>query len=150
MFDSENRKETEISVPCVYFRQTGHKNTQRTLEIAAQRTEELKIKSIIVASTSGKTGLLAARLVKTANVIVVTHSSGFLKPDHQQLNPELRKQIEDEGAEIGLPSLGLIPPRSPLRTRGDAPAHPNLPRVGTEKLGEGGGHRRTPEGEDRE
>jgi len=53
-----------------------------------------------VASTSGETGLRAARIISAAKVVVVTHSTGFLKPDHQQLRPDLRKQIEEEGAKI--------------------------------------------------
>jgi hypothetical protein len=89
-----------ITVPCVYFNRTGRENTKRTLEIAAQRAEELKIERVLVASTSGETGLLAARLISCANVIVVTHSTGFLKPDYQQLKPDLKKQIEETGARI--------------------------------------------------
>ena len=100
VFDTQNREELAKTVPCVYHGQTGKENTQRTLEIAAHRAKELGIKTVIVASTSGETGLLAARIVSAAKVIVVTHSTGFLKPDHQQLQPDLKKQIEEEGAQI--------------------------------------------------
>jgi len=85
---------------CVYHRQPGKENTQKTLEIAAQRAEELGINTVIVASTSGETGLLAARIISAAKVVVVTHSTGFLKPDFQQLQPDLRNQIEGEGARV--------------------------------------------------
>lgn len=85
---------------CVYFRKPGKENTQKTLEVAAKRAQESGIRTVVVASTSGETGLLAVRIVQTAKVIVVTHSTGFLKPDFQQLQPDLRKQIEENGAQI--------------------------------------------------
>lgn len=85
---------------CVYYRQPGKENTQRTLEIAAQRAEETGIATVLVASTSGETGLLAARIIQAAKVVVVTHSTGFLKPDYQQLQPDLKKKIEEKGARI--------------------------------------------------
>ncbi len=100
MFEAIGGKESALSVPCVYHQRAGRENTQRTLGIAAQRAKELDIKHVLVASTSGETGLLAARIIQTAKVIVVTHSTGFIKPDHQQLRPELKKQIEEHGAKI--------------------------------------------------
>lgn len=100
MFDAKSAKESAISVSCMYHPRPGRENTQRTLEIAAQRAKELNTKNVLVASTSGETGLLASRMIQTAKVIVVTHSTGFLKPDHQQLRPEFKKQIEEEGVRI--------------------------------------------------
>lgn len=100
MIDTKGGKDSGISVPCFYHREPGKENTERTLEIAVQRAKELGIKNVLVASTSGETGLLAARMISEAKVVIVTHSTGFLKPDHQQLQPDLRKQIEEEGAQI--------------------------------------------------
>jgi hypothetical protein len=100
MFEAKSGKKPVFSVPCLYHNRPGKENTQRTLEIAAQRAKELNIKNVLVASTSGETGLLAVRVIQTAEVIVVTHSTGFLKPDHQQMRPELKKQIEENGAKI--------------------------------------------------
>lgn len=100
MLDVKSGNESMISVTCVCHLRPGKENTERTLDIAARRAEELNIKNVLVASTSGETGLLAARRIKAAKVIVVTHSTGFLKPDHQQLSPDMKKQIEDEGAQI--------------------------------------------------
>jgi len=100
MFDDKSVKESAVSVTCMYHHRPGRENTQVTLGIAAQRAKELNIKNVLIASTSGETGLLAARMIQTAKVIVVTHSTGFIKPDHQQLKPELKKQIEEQGAQI--------------------------------------------------
>jgi hypothetical protein len=100
MIESPTTKQEAITYPCVYFSHPGRENTKRTLEIAAQRAEELKIEKVLVASTSGQTGLQACRIIPSAKVIVVTHSTGFVKPDHQQLDPELKQQIEQTGARI--------------------------------------------------
>jgi len=97
----ENSKESsEISVPCVYFIKPGRENTRRTLEIAAKRADELNIRHVVVATTSGETGLIATQLFQSKNLVIVTHSTGFMKPDHQELLPELRKKIEEAGAKI--------------------------------------------------
>jgi hypothetical protein len=95
---AKDKKET--SVPCVYFENPGKENTQRTLEIASRRVRELDIANIIVASTSGKTGSLATQFFPGRNLVVVSHSTGFVKPDYQQLLPEERRRIEDAGAKV--------------------------------------------------
>jgi len=95
---SENA--SELSIPCVYFKNTGGKNTRKTLEIAANRAEELGIQNVIVASSSGRTGALAAELFKVDNLVIVTHSTGFMEPDYQEFQPEYRKKIEGAGARI--------------------------------------------------
>ncbi len=91
---------TEIPVPCVYFKNPGEENTLRTLEIGAKRAEELNVQNIIVASTSGKTGVMAASLFRSRNLVIVSHSTGFVRPDFQQFQPDLRQKIEEAGAKI--------------------------------------------------
>jgi len=100
MKDSKETLTGKLSVPCLYHGQTGNINTKKTLEVAAKRAEELDMQCVLVASTSGETGLMAAKLMAKRNVIVITHSTGFVKPDLQQLLPELREQIEEAGAQI--------------------------------------------------
>jgi hypothetical protein len=89
-----------ISAPCIYFHQKGSGNTKITLHAAKRRADELDILDIVIASTSGKTGLEAARLFSGRNIIVVTHSTGFNRPGHQELIPEMRDRIEEAGARI--------------------------------------------------
>lgn len=87
-------------VPCVYFENTGKENTKQTLEIASRRVRELNVTNVLVASTSGKTGSLATQFFPGRNLVVVSHSTGFLKPDFQQLSPEERRRIEEAGAKV--------------------------------------------------
>lgn len=90
----------ESLVPCVYFHEAGRNNTQRILEIALMRAEELEVHNVVVASTSGKTGALAADFFRSRNLVVVTHSTGFLGPDDQELQPEFLNKIEKSGAKV--------------------------------------------------
>ena len=89
-----------LSGSCVYFKRTGPENTDKTLELAAKRAEELGIQNVLVATTSGETGLKAAKIFRVKNLVMVSHSTGFLKPDHQEFLPEFRKKIEEAGARI--------------------------------------------------
>ena len=90
----------EKIVPCIYFAEPGKQNTRRALEIAAEHAERLGLKDILVASTKGETGLMALELLSSLNLIVVTHSTGFVKPDYQQLSPEIRDKLEKAGATV--------------------------------------------------
>ena len=100
MSGEKKTSSTEVSIPCVYLKQTGGKNTRRTLEIAANRAEELGIQNVVVASSSGRTGELAVELFRVNNLVIVTHSTGFMEPDHQELKPEHRTKIQEAGARI--------------------------------------------------
>ena len=105
MAESRKRKTAkktsrDLLVPCLYFDRPGPQNTRRTLEIAVGRAEELNIRNIVVASSSGKTGAQAAAAFSGRNLIVVTHSTGFLRPDHQELTPGFRRKIEALGGII--------------------------------------------------
>lgn len=93
---------SERAVTCTYFEQTGPENTDRTLEIAGLRADQLGIHHVIVASTTGETGLKAVQKLRTADrqVIVVTHSAGFAAPNTQELTPENRTAIEMAGGHL--------------------------------------------------
>jgi hypothetical protein len=98
---AENKSDSSVlSGSCVYFKKTGRENTGKTLEAAAKRAGELGIQNVVVASTSGETGLMAANIFTSKNLVIVTHSTGFVKPDYQELLPEFRKKIEEAGAKI--------------------------------------------------
>ena len=87
-------------MPCLYFREPGEEMTRLTLERAARRARELDIRSVVVASTTGKTGVLAAPLFRGRNLVVVTHSAGFNRPDHQEFDQALRRKLEASGVKI--------------------------------------------------
>ena len=84
----------------VYFEKTGDVNTDETLRIAEQRAEELGIKSVVVASHSGKTGVKAVDVFKGRKVVVITHSVGFRGENINEFVDENRKIIEDKGGLV--------------------------------------------------
>ena len=100
MSKKESKLPEGILSSCFYFQSPGPHNTKRTLEVAARRAGELEIPNIVVASTSGKTGLMATRYFSDKNLVIVTHSTGFSKPDYQEMKPENRQKLEESGAQI--------------------------------------------------
>jgi len=91
---------SKIIFEAVYFDEPGPSNTKRTLEIAQQRSNELDINTILVASTRGNTGALAAAMFGDRNLVVVSHSTGFVERNVQQLTDENRAAIEAAGVTI--------------------------------------------------
>lgn len=89
-----------LTVPTLYFDQPGPQNTEETLQAALQRAEQLGIRTILVASTTGETGVRAVEVFRGYDVVVVTHSMGFRKPNEQELLPENRAVIEAAGGRI--------------------------------------------------
>ena len=91
---------SETQVVVTYFEKLRKDNTQRTLELAKRRAEELGIKTILVASTRGETGVRACEVFKGYDVVVITHSTGFKEPNYQELTDENRAAIEAAGGKI--------------------------------------------------
>jgi hypothetical protein len=91
---------SEIKAPSIYFPKTGPRNTARTLHLARARAEGLDIRQVLVATTSGRTGVQATQILQGLDIIVVTHSTGFHAPDTQKLSPQNRDAIEAAGATI--------------------------------------------------
>jgi len=62
----------------IYFEKPGAENTVRTLEAARRRVEELGLRHVIVASTTGFTAFKALKVFEPlkdrVNLIVVTHA----------------------------------------------------------------------------
>jgi len=84
----------------VYFPEAGPQNTDEVLSLALERAKERGIKSVVVASTYGDTGVKATETFKGYNVVVVTHHTGFQAPNTQQLTEENRKKILENGGKI--------------------------------------------------
>ena len=91
---------TDTTVQSTYFGQPGRQNTARTLEVARQRADQLGIRTVLVATTRGETGLQAAQRFQGYDVVVVTHSTGCAGPNIQELTEENRAAIESAGAQI--------------------------------------------------
>jgi hypothetical protein len=91
---------SEIGATSIYFTEAGPENARRTLELARARAEALGIRKVLVATTTGETGALAARMLNGLEVIAVSHSTGFREPDTQELAEETRSALEAAGITL--------------------------------------------------
>lgn len=84
----------------VYFHEPGPANTEEVLKIVKEASERLGIKTVVVASTTGETGVKAVQLLKGLKVVVVTHAFGLRGPNIQEIKPENREKILQNGGFI--------------------------------------------------
>ena len=83
-----------------YLEKPGRKNTEIVLKLAKQYVKRKKIKNIVVASTTGETGVKVSKTFKDLNVVVVTHHFGFRQPNISELTENNHKKILANGANI--------------------------------------------------
>ncbi len=84
----------------VYFDKLGPDNTDEVFRIARRRAEELGIKKIIIASTTGATARKALDALAGFKLIFVSHSAGFREPNVITFSEETRKLAESRGATV--------------------------------------------------
>ena len=90
----------ELTASTVYFGQPGPANTGRTLELVQERARALGITTVLVATTSGATGLKAAQLLGDLNVVAVTHSAGFSTAYEANHDPGICDGIRAAGGQV--------------------------------------------------
>jgi hypothetical protein len=96
----KGEKMENLNTNTYYFASAGSQNTEDTLQCAKVRAEQLKIKNIVIPSTTGKTGVRASKIFRKFNLVVISHVAGFKIPNLQQFLPENRKSIEEYGGKI--------------------------------------------------
>jgi len=84
----------------VYFKEAGKQNTDTLLRLVKEYSEKANIKDVVVASTTGETGIKASRIFKGYNVVIVTHCFGFREPEKTELQEEHKREILANGAKI--------------------------------------------------
>ncbi len=88
------------TVPVVYFDHPGPENTEETLRLAGVRADALGVRHILVATTTGATGRRAGEVLRGYHVVAVTHSTGFVQPNEQELQEEHRAAMVAAGVDI--------------------------------------------------
>src|SRR4030042_218063 len=84
-----------------YFNQPGVENTDDVLEVVYQRLKEGDIKSVVVASSSGKTGLkFAQKMARETNLVVVSSHPGFSSPGVWSFDSNALKELESMGCKV--------------------------------------------------
>ena len=107
----------------IYFEEGGEQYTEETLKASLKAARELDIKTVIVASNRGITGVKAAEMFKGTGiqVIVVGHQMGFPVPKVQQFKPENwevkfePEQVENlEGGDLQQVEVTITPAEQAL------------------------------------
>ena len=85
-----------------YFEKPGPSNTVDAAQFAVGRAKELKIQTIIVASTSGKTAEIFHEAMTDSGLqlVVVTHVVGFTKPGEWEFSLDTARQLQKQGVKI--------------------------------------------------
>lgn len=86
----------------VYFEKAGSQNTEDTVRLALARAKEHGIRYVVVASSSGATGVMAAKAFEGTGVkvIVVGHHVGFSGPGQQDIEEEYARQLKEMGVTV--------------------------------------------------
>ncbi|MFP3902784.1 MAG: pyruvate kinase alpha/beta domain-containing protein [Armatimonadota bacterium] len=86
-------------VPVNYFENPGPENTEATLQAAQRRAADLSIDQVVVATTSGRTALQAAKTMPDAKIIGVTLHAGLWET-YAAPDDEIIAEAEEKGVTI--------------------------------------------------
>ena len=85
----------------VYFEKGGPEHTRETVRAARERADEVKPEAVVVASTTGKTALEAARaFAGTGTRIIAVPFQKHLWEKHRPHDPELARECLELGVEF--------------------------------------------------
>jgi hypothetical protein len=92
-----------------YFEKPGEANTPDAARFAIERAKELGIKTIVVASTSGKTASVFFDAIRESeiNLVIVTHVIGFTKPGEWEFSQEIADSLQKQGVQIVISTHAL-------------------------------------------
>lgn len=86
----------------VYFEKPGKQNTEQTLKLAIERCEELGIRYLVVASSTGETAKKALEMLKDKDIklVVVTDHTGFEGEGINTMDPKTEDYLRKMGVTI--------------------------------------------------
>jgi len=90
----------QIEGNIVYFSTPDPENTGDVLRIAKARAEEVGIKNIVVASTTGATAVKATEIFRGARVVAVSHFTGSREPNTQEFSEGNKRKVESKGGVV--------------------------------------------------
>jgi hypothetical protein len=84
-----------------YFNQPGTGNTDDIVEIVYKRLKGGDIRSVVVASSSGVTGLkFAKKMAKETNLVIVSSHPGYSAPGVWDFDLNILKELESMGCKV--------------------------------------------------
>lgn len=86
----------------VYFEKPGKENTEACVGIVKDTVRDFGNKHLVVASTSGDSGVFFSEALKNSgvNIVVVTHCAGFKEPNSSEMPHDIRQRIESTGGKV--------------------------------------------------
>lgn len=86
----------------LYFENSGEQNTKEVVSAVKTQAIELNIKHVVVASTTGATGIKVAEAFKDTDVkvIVVTNHYGFVQEGEWLMEEDNLKKLQDLDATV--------------------------------------------------
>ncbi len=90
-------QETQV----LWFTKPGPRNTRDVLKAMAARAKALSVDTVLIPTCSGKTALEALEVFPAEiRIVALSHVTGFREPDHQELDPETRQDLEGKGVTV--------------------------------------------------
>jgi len=90
-----------VSRPIFYFNQAGVENTDEIVKIVYKRLKEGDIQSVVVASSSGGTGLkFAKKMARETNLVIVSSHPGYSAPGVWSFDLDSLKELESMGCKV--------------------------------------------------
>jgi hypothetical protein len=84
-----------------YFNQPGIENTEEVIEVVYERLKEGDIRSVVVASSQGASGLkFAKKMAKETNLVVVSSHPGSSRPGVWNFDLNILKELESLGVKV--------------------------------------------------
>lgn len=86
----------------MHFDEKGSQNTSSALDAALEAAKKKNISHVVVASTSGATGVAAAELFADSGIklVVIAHNTGFREEGVWEMKPENKARIEELGGAV--------------------------------------------------
>jgi hypothetical protein len=90
-----------VSRSIFYFNEPGIGNTEKVIEIVYKRLKEGDIRSVVVASSSGTTGLkFAKEMARETNLVIVSTHPGYSTPGVWNFDLNILKELESMGCKV--------------------------------------------------
>ena len=85
-----------------FFDAPGAANTADAARFSRERAVEIGVKTVVVASSSGKTAQVFSEALKGSGIqlVVVTHVMGFTKPGEWEFSKEIAAELRKQGVTI--------------------------------------------------
>lgn len=84
----------------MYWDTKGPDNTAATIDLAVQRSRELGIKYLVVASNTGATVECLLPQARDMKILCVTHQIGFKEPGDDEMGEKKRQELEEMGVQL--------------------------------------------------